>query len=199
MQFKKNAVFLSVNVYGTKVLIGKLSMQPRRRRHQKPHLKKHRRSFKLYRFCFITLNLPNVREFFASWVLKVCISIKKKKRKRKIVVLCSHSQWNVKLRSFTSLSCSDGKETKIPNARTQLLLSKPPFTRIRFQTKTDIFFSGWAYLPHSLMQWNWSPKTHLFKNALQSLDFWKRRLFFDVWTDENGFEFGIRWCHTSYF
>ena len=103
------------------VLIGKLSMQPRRRRHKKPHLKKHRRSFKLYRFCFITLNLPNVREFFASWVLKVCISIKKTKKKRKIVVLCSHSQWNVKLRSFTSLSCSDGKETKIPNARAKLL------------------------------------------------------------------------------
>ena len=63
------------------VLIGKLSMQPRRRRHKKPHLKKHRRSFKLHRFCFITLNLSNVSEFFASWVLKVCISVKKKNDK----------------------------------------------------------------------------------------------------------------------
>ena len=62
-------------------------MQPRRWRHQR----------------LITLNLSNVGDYFASWVLKVCISVKKKK-KRKIVVLCSHSQWNVKLRSFTSLS-----------------------------------------------------------------------------------------------
>ena len=61
----------------------RLSMQPQGRRHQKPHLKKHRRSFKLHRFCFITLNLSNVREFFASWVLKVCISVKKKKGKGK--------------------------------------------------------------------------------------------------------------------
>ena len=31
-----------------------------------------------------------------------------------------------------------------------------------------------------------SPKTHLFKNALQTGDFWKRRLFVYMWTDENG-------------
>ena len=68
------------------VLIGSLSMKPRRRRHQRPHLKKkYRRSLKLHRSCFITLNLSNVREFFGSWVLKVCISVKKKKRK--IVIL----------------------------------------------------------------------------------------------------------------
>ena len=37
-----------------------------------------RRSFKLHRFCFITLNLSNVRDFSGSLVLKVCISVKKK-------------------------------------------------------------------------------------------------------------------------
>ena len=50
----------------------------------------------------ITLNLSNVRDFFSSWVLRVCISVKKKRKESSCLVL--HSQWNVKLRSFTSLS-----------------------------------------------------------------------------------------------
>ena len=54
--------------------------------------KKHRRSVKLYRFWFITLNLSNVRDFSGSWVLKISITVLKKK-KRKIVVLRSHSPW----------------------------------------------------------------------------------------------------------
>ena len=40
-------------------------------------------------------------------------------------------------------------------------------------------------------------KTQLFKNALQSGDFWKRRLLIFVWMDQNG-GFRIRWCHISY-
>ena len=36
------------------------------------------------------------------------------------------------------------------------------------------------------IRWKRSQKTHLFKNALQSEDFWKRLLFVYVWTDENG-------------
>ena len=50
-------------------------------------------------------------------------------------------------------------------------------------------------LPSTRIRWKRSPKTHLFKNALQSGDFWKRRLFVYVWKDENG-QFRIRWCHT---
>ena len=38
-----------------------------------------------------------------------------------------------------------------------------------------------------------SPKTHLFKNALQSEDFWKPWPLLHVWTDENG-DFLIQWC-----
>ena len=41
-----------------------------------------------------------------------------------------------------------------------------------------------------------SPKRHLFKNALQSEDFWKRWLLVYVWTDENR-GFRIRWCHIA--
>ena len=52
--------------------------------------KKHRRSVKLYRFWFITLKLSNVRDFSGSCVLKFSITVFKKK-KRKIVVLRSHS------------------------------------------------------------------------------------------------------------
>ena len=53
--------------------------------------------------------------------------------------------------------------------------------------KTEIFFSGFAYRPHVFGGGKRSPKTHLFKNAIQSGDFWirKRRL-------------PIRWCHISF-
>ena len=53
--------------------------------------------------------------------------------------------------------------------------------------KTEIFFSGFAYRPHVFGGGKRSPKTHLFKNAIQSRDFWirKRRL-------------PIRWCHISF-
>ena len=52
-------------------------------------------------------------------------------------------------------------------------------------------------LPSTRIRWKRSPKTKLFKNALRSGDFRKRRLLISVWTDENG-GFRIRWCHTSY-
>ena len=47
------------------------------------------------------------------------------------------------------------------------------------------------------IRWKRSPKTYLFKNALQSGDFWKHRFLVYVWTDENG-DFRKRWCHTSF-
>ena len=50
-------------------------------------------------------------------------------------------------------------------------------------------------LPSTCIRWKQSPRTHLFKKARQSWDFWKRRLFFYVWTYEYG-GFRIRWCHT---
>ena len=41
-------------------------------------------------------------------------------------------------------------------------------------------------LQSTRIRWKRSPKTDLFKNALQGGDFWKRRLFVYVWTDKNG-------------
>ena len=40
-------------------------------------------------------------------------------------------------------------------------------------------------------------KMHLFKNAIQSEEFWKRWPDVYMWTDENG-GFRIRWCYTSF-
>ena len=177
-------------------------MQPQGRRHQKPHLKKHRRSFKLHRFCFITLNLSNVREFFASWVLKVCISVKKKNDKENRCLVSTFSMKR-EFKEFHVVVVQWRQRNKNTWCTSKVVVSfsylKPRSRVAVFVWKRIFFFSGWAYLSHSLMHWNWSPETHLFKNALPNLDFWKRtRLFFYVWTDENGFEFGIRWCQTSY-
>ena len=43
-------------------------------------------------------------------MLKDCIKVQKKKKKKKVVVLCSRPRQNVKLGSFTLLSCNAGKE-----------------------------------------------------------------------------------------
>ena len=51
-------------------------------------------------------------------------------------------------------------------------------------------------LPSTRIQWEQSPKTHLFKNTLQSRVFENAGFSF-TWTDKNG-GFQICWCHTSY-
>ena len=71
-----------------------------------------------------------------------------------------------------------------------------PSTNIRCCLKKDIFLL-WFGLPTTRIRWKRLPKTHLFKNALQSGDFLWRRLLLYVWIDENG-GFRIRWCHASY-
>ena len=70
---------------------------------------------------------------------------------------------------------------------------KAESTCICFCLKADIFSSGFAYCPHASGE-NSHRKWIFSKNALQSGDFWKRRLFIYEWTDENG-GFRIRWCH----
>ena len=70
---------------------------------------------------------------------------------------------------------------------------KAESTRICFCLKADIFSSGFAYCPHASGE-NSHRKWIFSKNALQSGDFWKRRLFIYEWTDENR-GFRIRWCH----
>ena len=47
----------------------------------------------------------------------------------------------------------------------------------------DIFSLRFG-LPYTRIRRERLPKTHLFKNALQNGDFWKRRLFVYVWTDQ---------------
>ena len=46
------------------------------------------------------------------------------------------------------------------------------------QPPQNVKLGGFASkAPYTRVQWKRSPKMHLFKNALQSGDFWKRRLF----------------------
>ena len=65
------------------------------------------RSFKLYRAYYISFNLSNVN-FFFSLILKDCVKVQEKKKK--VVVVGSRPQQNVKLGTFTLKLCSDGKE-----------------------------------------------------------------------------------------
>ena len=74
--------------------------------------------------------------------------------------------------------------------------TKAPSRRIRFCLENGDFYFRFG-LPSTRIRWKRSPKTKLFKNALRSGDFRKRRLLISVWTDVNG-GFRIRWCHTSY-
>ena len=74
------------------------------------------------------------------------------------------------------------------------VITKAPSTRIRFCLKTSMFFSGLAYRAHTSDENDRLKR--IFKNALQSGDFLKRRLFVYVWTNENG-GFRIR-CHVSF-
>ena len=59
----------------------------------------------------------------------------------------------------------------------------------------DIFL--WFRVLSTRLRWKRSPKTHLFKNALQRGNFWKRLLLVYMCMDENE-GFRIRWSHTSY-
>ena len=90
-------------------------------------IKVNSRCFKINHATSISLNWPNVGIFFWSWIriLKDCKKVSKKEKK--VVVLCSRPQQNVKLRNLTSKSCSDGKCSKKRDAHEKLLFcwSKP--------------------------------------------------------------------------
>ena len=59
------------------------------------------RCFKIFRAYCISFNSSYFGNFLSSLILKDCIEVQKKKKK-KFVVLCSRPQQNVKLGSFTS-------------------------------------------------------------------------------------------------
>ena len=53
-----------------------------------------------------------------------------------------------------------------------------------FGLKTKSFsLPVWSTVHTSRIRWKWSPKTHLFTNALQSGDVWKRHFAELVWID----------------
>ena len=66
----------------------------------------------------------------------------------------------------------------------------------RFCLKTHFFSSDFAYRPLVFGE-NDHRVTYLFKNALQSEDFWKRWPLVYVWTDENA-GFRIRWRNAPF-
>ena len=69
----------------------------------KTSLKKWSRSrwFKIFRAYCISFSSSYVGNFLSSLILKDCIEVQKKKKK-KFVVLCSRPQQKMKLGSFTS-------------------------------------------------------------------------------------------------
>ena len=71
-------------------------------------LKVNSRCFKLYRALFHLVYFVKCWQIFLELMLKDCIKVQKKKKK--VVVLCSRPRQNVKLGSFTLLSCNDVKE-----------------------------------------------------------------------------------------
>ena len=76
--------------------------------------------FTLYRAYFNLFNSSNVGKFFWSWIWKGYIEVQEKKKK--VVVLCSRHWQNMKLRTFTLQSCSNGKEISYCFAILNLLL-----------------------------------------------------------------------------
>ena len=72
---------------------------------------------------------------------------------------------------------------------------KAPSTRMRIFLKTEVFFSVLALRPHVKRRF-WHVKTEVFKNAVQSGGFRKRRFRVYVWTGENE---GFRYVWTQIF
>lgn len=54
-----------------------------------------------------------------------------------------------------------------------------------FVWKQTLFFLQFGLLP-TCIWWKRSPKTYLFKNALQGWNLWRHQLFVYVWMGENG-------------
>ena len=74
--------------------------------------------------------------------------------------------------------------------------NKTVHTTFRFCLKTHFFSSDFAYRPLVFGE-NDHRVSYLFKNALQSEDFWKRWALVYVWTDENA-GFRIRWRNAPF-
>ena len=72
-------------------------------------------------------------------------------------------------------------------------------TLIRFQTKTELFCSGYGYRP-TLQRQKRSPKTEPFENALQSGAIWKRCFLKTLFSSVDGENDAIwrRWCHQNH-
>ena len=58
--------------------------QQRRRRLRKCHSKSESRCLKLYRLYSISFNSSNVGNFFRSWILKDCIEVQEKKKRKSL-------------------------------------------------------------------------------------------------------------------
>ena len=89
-------------------LRGQPLKQQRRWRQRKRHLKSEYQLHQTYRAYYVSFNLSNVGKFLWSSIPKDCIEVKKKKTK--LVLLCSRPLQNMKLGNFTSYSFSDCKE-----------------------------------------------------------------------------------------
>ena len=160
----------------------------------KTSLVKHGCSFKLHRFCFITLNLSNVRDFSGGWVLMVCISVKKGKENRCLVFTISMRR-EIKKFSRRCRAVTAKKQKYLMHAQS---CCKFCLSRVSVFVWKRIFFSPVEPTFHTHQCTEIDHRKRTFSITLSRVEIFKNVLGFYVWTDENGFEFGIRWCHTSY-
>ena len=107
-----------------------------------------------------------------------------------INTLSLHLSFNLGLTCVANVSVRVRRKNWDESAITRL---KTLATQADLGSKTDIFTDNLLF--HSTLtyiRWKRSAETDLFKNAIQNGDFWERRLFVYMWTDENG-GFRIQW------
>ena len=103
--------------------------------------------------------------------------------------LCRHNPTDPKLQRVKAAYCT---------CKTQVYMSMAPSTLIRFQTKTELFCSGYGYRPHYNAE-NDHKKTEPFENALQSGAIWKRCFLKALFSSVEGENDAVwkRWRHQN--
>ena len=95
---------------------------------------------------------------------------------------CITNVWSSKQQDFTSITnVSLSKQEDCTTVENTALFG--PVHKYPFLFETGDFFGH--------------RKRYIFKNVLQTEDFWKHWLLVYVWTDKNG-SFRKRWCHSSF-
>ena len=127
----------------------------------------------------------------ASWDLRTCLhegggpQIDEVTCGRSPHLLCKRDQ--IKMKDYMYRLVTPPKRvtwpTRDPPPSCKQALRPRPLVSV-FGLKTKSFsLPVWSTVHTWRIRWKWSPKTHLFTNAPQSGDFWKRHFAVLVWMD----------------